>query len=415
MWAMGCIMLQVAVLVVWGWESERVSRFRTERESFVARAEQQSGRPSTAAPGDSFVKSTPVIDKWLCLMQEADGSATLQGYLRIAVRMLSSDPLERILSWEAELELYELLNPDESKTELSMKTAALVQPPTRNRTVDGIETPLHRAAAEGNYIRVIELLGAGWPAQSLDKMQRTPLELAELNGHTYLGNVLSCGDSIRQWGQKYALAKIPPIPAIHIRERRGFRLRQVGHKAETWAGPGQPPCGDDQDENRPETVADHELQVQDSEAFETIAKAPECTELHVAAQRGDVAHLASLLGVSSAKNAVTLADAHGRTPLHYAAMLSAEAVTMILQSTADTTHLLLAADRRGRIPLHLAIETGREDTVQAILRACPDGQFVRNVLLHEDHGGVTPLDIAIQSSSEVQQILFDARDSMDRD
>jgi len=382
MWAMGCIMVQIAVLVVWGWESAKLREFRRARETFVDQDQQKQGpaQRRLSGPDDSFVKSIPVVDEWLTLLQQRDGSAVLRGFLSTAVQMLRRDPSERVYSWEAELDLHELLNPDEPRTALSSMTAALVQQQPRNRAASGAETPLHRAAARGNLVRVVELLAAGWLAKQKDNLGRTASEVASQNGQFHLEELLLRASSIQDLGGKADLRDVAIEPAVHVQERIGFRLRK---EAPSRRGIGIDGGSITAREQVPDIL----------KGRGTFGS----TILHEAARHGDAALLRSLLDDSEASKAVLLVDLLGRTPLHYAAKASAEAVTAILKATANKLGLLTAKDQNGRIPLHLAVDAGNQDVVQVLLEVCGNGSEVRQMLKQQDQDGATPRDVAQKS------------------
>jgi serine/threonine protein kinase len=226
-WAMGCIMIQVAVLIVWGWESGKVGEFWKARREFLPPVKAGLGATQGSSGDDSFVKSIPVVDTWLSLLQKEDGSVMLKEYLAIAIQMLRQDPSDRTSAWEAALDLHELLHPDATESVRFQKTAALVQKPTVPYKTGNFETPLHRAAARGNLVRVIELAEAGWSAEQRDKLGRTPIEWAELQGHPQLNEVMCRAKKIHQSGRKHALLDLPHEHALQLQEKRGFGLSKM--------------------------------------------------------------------------------------------------------------------------------------------------------------------------------------------
>lgn len=393
MWAMGCIMVQIAVLVVWGWESAKLHEFCKAREMFVDQDQRKRGlvERRLSDPDDSFVKSTPVVDEWLTMLQHEDGSAMLRRFLRTTVQMLRRDPSERIYSWEAELELHELLNPDEPRATLSSVTAALIQQPPPGRAGSRVETPLHRAAARGNLVRVTELLAVGWSAEQKDKMGHTASEVAGRNGYFHLQDLLLRASSIQDSGGKPDLRDAAAEPAVHVKEQIGFRLHE--------RTPSQLNAGVIESSRR------------EQEQIPDILKrsgALDRTIVHEAAQYGNAAHLTVLLNDCQALEAVSLVDSFGMTPLHLAARSSADAATAILQAAASKVDLLMAKDQYGRIPIHVAVDAGKPEIVQVLLRFCPDEAEVRHMLQQQDQDGKTPWDVARKNHKEIARILQDA-------
>lgn len=389
MWAMGCIMIQIAVLIVFGWESEKMRDFRDAREAFVAKAEQTHGTAMRGLyqPDDSFVKSIPEVDKWLTLLQEKDGSAMLRSYLATAINMLRQDPSDRIYSWEAVLDLHELLNPDESSAARLSRIADLVQQPTPEQAADGIETPLHRAVTRGNSFRAVGLLGAGWLPDQKDKLGRTSSQIASITEDVHLQDLLLRAEHIRNFGVRQALRDISLEPAIQVKDQRGFRLHEASWLSRGGSNVirGEARGGGASSIGAPERQG----QMNTAEIMHKTHKYGRTT-LHEAARLGDVGLLRSLLNNVDAGKAVLLVDDIGKTPLHYAAAGSVEGVTAILQAAVRKTELLLAIDQFGQNPLHLAVEAGNRDVVEGLLGACQDGAEARLLLCQEDQEGKKP-------------------------
>jgi ankyrin repeat protein len=402
MWAMGCIMVQVAVLIVWGWESGKLERFRKDREEFVfQQVDQGDGDRDMLGNNDSFVKSIPVVDAWLARLQE-DGSAILQGYLAVTIQMLRGNPCERIYSWEVELDLYELLHLDEPKEARFAKAAALVQGPPPDKDLNGVETPIHRAAERGNLIRAINMLEVGWSAELKDGIGRTPVELAEQNGHLQLRDILLQANTIKESGWKSALKGVIPTTAIHAGEQSGFRLRQETPQQsfDTHHHPGEVRV-------LRANLRKAEISLAKLEKPQILKKERTFgrTVLHEAAQCGDVGSLRSLLNHDKANEAVLLTDDFGQTPLHCASNTSAEAASIILKATTDVRRLLLAEDQNGRTPLHIAA-AGNPGVVEVLLHYCRNKADVRRMLQQEDGEGMTPLQVAWAiGQGDVKQML----------
>jgi serine/threonine protein kinase len=398
MWAMGCIVIQVLVLVAWGWESRKVERFRKDREEFVSQQADRRRR-NKSSNDDSFFKSIPVINIWLAQLQK-DGSATLQGFIAVTIQMLREDPLERIYSWEAELDLYELLYPDESVAARFKKEEALVQGPPPGKDIDGVETPIHRSARRGKVTRSINMLQVGWPVEKKDGMGCTPIMLAEQSGHFQLRDILLQASKIKQFGWKSVLTDGIPTPIIHARERSGFRMRH---------------------ETPEQDVGTHHYQSGQLDLHASLEKSASqertqtleldqvwrCNKFHEAAQRVDLPSLRSLLQDSSANQEVLQRDGSGRTPLHYAAAKSAEAVSMILKAITDVKVMLMAKDKGGRTPFHIAAKAGNSEVMEVLLGFCRHKIDVRGMLLDEDFGGMTPVKLAWENSQDHVNKLLD--------
>lgn len=378
MWAMGCIMIQIAILIAWGWESGKVKAFKNEREKYI------SNLPDSYAKQfeSSFFKSMDVVDDWVSKMQalgpdDPGRRGMLSDYLAVAIQMLREDPSDRICSWEAELDLHEMLHPEESYKKLEDKTIELVQKPSPGKKDQRFESPLHRAATKGNLIRSIELIKAGWPVSHEDKEGRTPSQLAELNGHEYLRDVFLKAEQVSELGREITSKELPDRIPIHIREGAGLKLRgnSGAERTHTTTLRGVGELGRD--------------------------------GLHVAAMQGDAASLnfhLSKRSVVDTIQALLEQDGEGKTPLHYAATTTPDCVTAILEvakSKGLSMRLLEAVDNRSRrIPLHEAAEEGKLDIVEAMLRACPNWKDAVRIAYEEDVDGDSPKTLLQNTEDE---------------
>ncbi|KAM0541576.1 hypothetical protein ACHAPJ_013178 [Fusarium lateritium] len=202
-WATGCLIIQIATLMVHGWERECMAEFRYRRTS-----------PMVKTP-DSFANNIRVINDWFDRLQLTDGNKLVQQVLTVAVQMLRTDPQNRILSWEAELDLREFCCYEER--ELIDMTKGLVETPSRKQQEDGFETPLHRAVKAGNVLRTCHLLCKGWLPNQRDNLGVTPLEMAIQSDNFYLKNVLEA--AVEHRGRLGLLHITHPITLINEVER----------------------------------------------------------------------------------------------------------------------------------------------------------------------------------------------------
>ena len=106
-WAMGCIFMELAILIVYDWEFEKVSQFRRERAENTA-----LDRPQLAKfreQDNSFHNNWSVVEKWFTkLAQHAKGREELGHILAAVKHMLVRKPGSRLYSWEAETDLQSL-------------------------------------------------------------------------------------------------------------------------------------------------------------------------------------------------------------------------------------------------------------------------------------------------------------------
>jgi serine/threonine protein kinase len=398
MWAMGCIMIQVAILIAWGWESRNVEKFRRDRGNFILK-EINNGDTHKSRIDDSFVKSIPVVDALLTRLQES-GRTILQGFLAVIIQMLHKNPLERIYSWEAELDLYQLLHPDESTEERLKKEASAVQAPPPGKDINGIDTPIHRAARRGNIIRAISMLGAGWPVELKDGTMRTPIELAEQNGHFLLKDILLRATTVRQDGWRSVLKDGIPTPVIHTRDYRGFRIIQdtpwQGSDTSHYQGRGKDPHS-----------SPSNLELQQEPLNSHTEQNVKSTDLHSVAKMKGVESLCTLLKSISSDEELLQGDEFGLTPLHHASKNSVAHINLILKAAKDPKQLLLAKDIRGRTPLHMAMGGNQLVAADTMLRYFAER---RQALLVEDNEGITPLKMALESGGTDWEKIFEIID-----
>lgn len=183
---------------------------------------------SKDSEGRAFYNSISVVDDWLkklqvCPIEDHTEAHKLAKYLRLAVGMLRSEPDARIYSWEAVLDCYDLMHPNALDSDRLQKTKELIQAPKKSGLTD---TPLHRAAQNGNLCRVMCLAGpngAGWPVDAKNSEGKTPAEMAGREGHVNIQHYLL---------HVARMSKQPPISMplaffVHEPEFEGKGLRPI--------------------------------------------------------------------------------------------------------------------------------------------------------------------------------------------
>ncbi|MCJ1330615.1 hypothetical protein MMC10_007300 [Thelotrema lepadinum] len=109
--------------------------------------------------------------------------------------MLASEPGNRPYSWEAELELYDVVSDSDDPRVIRLEEGALrLQSPSDShgkvRVPNGIQTPVHRAALRGDPDRVLRLVQLKWSLFAQDKEGQTPLDILELRSYQGLHKLL---------------------------------------------------------------------------------------------------------------------------------------------------------------------------------------------------------------------------------
>ena len=193
-WAMGCIMIELATLVAHDWQSRKVIEFKEERKRNPNRDRKV---PVSVDEGSdvSFHNNTIVVKEWVGRLKDCGTSQQLNEVLDIATGMLSPKAKDRPYMWEIQTDLYETLKPyDNSIPDLEED---LCTPPPfekgpegihdkRPRIQDKTETPLHRAAKKNNRKRSIRLWELQWPLSLPDLNGETPLDIMKRSDNTEL-------------------------------------------------------------------------------------------------------------------------------------------------------------------------------------------------------------------------------------
>lgn len=183
-WAMGCIMSEVAVIIAYGWESEKVKQFRKERRKNSKTRFKKSGDRD-----DSFHNNQFVVEQWLKEL-EGDKNNQLQETTNLIKKTLKPGPEERLCSWEAKIEMHSILHPKASRRDRRKEWEETVPRPTTNELNKKSTTPMHRAAEKGDLMEVEILLKHGWPADRKDSNGDSPIQIARRLKHRELETFL---------------------------------------------------------------------------------------------------------------------------------------------------------------------------------------------------------------------------------
>ena len=164
-WALGCIIVELLTIAVFGWSSQAQFEFRDKRKTnpkpLTYFTDTREGRDN------SFHNNSNVVKDWMNHLREVDSNFKLHSILDIADRMLNRDQHVRPMSWEVYLDLYKLLRPRKTKIELEEETRSRVQAPNRHRPKQD-DNPLQRAVLKKSMLRIKHLLRAGWSDHPVD-------------------------------------------------------------------------------------------------------------------------------------------------------------------------------------------------------------------------------------------------------
>lgn len=193
-WSMGCIIIELATLVIYDWTSSAITEFRNERSRNIHR-NRKSPRSVQDGTDASFHNNLVVVNDWIRRLRGCDGGDRLNEILHIATQMLAPKPRNRAYMWEVQIDLYKIIRPHDEDIEDIEQHLCVAPPFIRSVTVqdykyfNGIshilqpaikeytETPLHRAATKGERKRTIQLWELGWPLSLPDSEGKTVLEI----------------------------------------------------------------------------------------------------------------------------------------------------------------------------------------------------------------------------------------------
>lgn len=357
---MGCIIIEIATLIVYGWESGKITEFRNKRRKNL-----KKGRPKLAYrhnPDDSFHNNWTVVEDWIHQLQIDDGSQKLKPTLNVAVQMMSQTPDSHLYIWEAELDLYNLQHPDNDRATRLDEGARCVQPPpppgkvlngTQTRLqpkiLNGTGTPLHRAAQNGNLERLIQLFEFGWSLSVQDHKGQTALDVFEESKPSYLYAALREGLAPK------TLEKVTD-------DNQGWKLLQAAISGQV------------------ELVQDLLAQGVDIMLVDNEG----CSVLHKAVGYGQSRVAECLLQAEGKKLLRQKNFSWGDTPLHKtASMGSAAIMKQLLACSPDIED----QQKDGQTALYVAAQWGREEAVEVLL------DHGAQTFTQRDHGD-TPLHAA---------------------
>ena len=193
-WALGCIIIELATIIVYGWETGELSKFRSRR---MHNQNMDHGIPELAPneTDDSFCNNWIVVEAWITKLNNHDTSSQMKGVLSVVLQMMAFVPRNRLYMWEAEMDLHEILSPHDDLIPTIDKKALCAQAPILDNTLDTIhtvgeslnkqwsmipdmtDTPLHRAARRADIVRVVQLWALGWYLFMRDPDGDTPLNI----------------------------------------------------------------------------------------------------------------------------------------------------------------------------------------------------------------------------------------------
>ena len=189
-WSMGCIIIELATLIVHGWESKMVHQFYLERKANALKDRHTLAATRNGLDG-SFHNNMTVVSVWMENLKRHDGTPELRWLLdHIALDMTQTKPRNRLFIWEAEIQLYDALKKEDDLVKKLDAEALKLQKPPANVT-DGFQNPFHRACRKENRTAVIGLWELGWPLTVEDEYGQTVLDILQQSTDEFLSGLES--------------------------------------------------------------------------------------------------------------------------------------------------------------------------------------------------------------------------------
>ena len=385
---MSCIIVELATLIVYDWKSEKVSEFRCQRQDNPTKR-----RPNLASQHKddfSFHNNWTIVEKWMYQLQVDDDSRKLMSTLKVARRMMNEERNKRLYAWEAELDLYNIQQPDDDRIARLEKGALCVQAPPPQANLIGTQTPFHRAALDGDRTRLRQLHEAGWSMFVTDDKGLTPREIFRQNHHADLSDLLPNMEDTEKQGQD--LLKAAGCGDID-------KVRDLLHRGVDAMFVDQDNCSAlyiAANHNKG-PVAECLLQSRGKELLRQKDKRWGDTPLHKAASRGHAKMVREFLewspNIEDKQN-------QGKTALFLAVEWgNDETVEILLNHGA----LVFTQTNTGVTPLHDAAKNNRQRILRRLLTT-PDAS---KCLEHRNMWGDTPLWFALNNlSPECAEILL---------
>ena len=396
-WAMGCIIIELATLVVHDWQSEMVTEFRKKRKTNPARDRKTPG--SVQEESDlSFHNNLTVVKDWVSRLKDCGDGQQLHEILNIAVGMLAPKPKNRPYMWEIQMDLYETLKPydkciphlegdlcvrppfrDEPREAYSRGISYNLQPEIQEYT----ETPLHRAAKKNNRTRTIRLWELGWPLSLVDINRETPRDIMKRSDNIELQKL---ENDVILMLEAASTGNTEEIRKLLSRGLSPLMVNADGrsalHKAIICFQIDAVDC-------LLESKAKEQLMLWDKAKLEL--------PLHTAARVGFVRALERILKYYPDLN--VSGDGLSTSLYHAARGGHSDAVRLLLENKAQVLPPRLPDSPLGETPLHAALECGNSTEVCDIVKLLLEGDGGHECMEYKDLWGMTPLLLAAEKGN----------------
>lgn len=396
-WSMGCIIVQLATLIVYGWE-EKVAEFRKRR---LENSKRNIPKLRGLEFDSSFHNNRNIVDEWVALLKRVDRSQEMESTLKIALQMMNQERNSRLFAWEAELDLYKILPADDNRDAGLEKGAPCVQGPPQRKIANGTQTPLHRAAETGDSTRYLQLVEAGWSLSDTDSEGLTPWAIFEQNQPTEVCNALHAElySDIPAKARSDKIASEELVPRYGSSREHGQELLKAAAQGELntvrdliqkgvdimFVDEGNRSALYKAVENNQCIVVDYLVEIKGEELLRLKENSWRDTPLHKAASMGHATIIKRLLRFHSN---IEDKQKQGKTALFLATEWGREkAVNVLLDHGAQ----VFTKRDLGGTPLHAAASGNYPEILKRLLQA----PGVEECLEHKNQYGDTPLWFAL--------------------
>ena len=378
-WAIGCIIVELLILVINDWETCEIARFARERHD-----SRDPGRKKTerylADDDSSFHNSLKVVDAWTEVLYERRSSDHLQRLVNVgnvAIGMLDANPEDRPYMWESQMDLYEILRQHDNRIPVLGKDLCVPpQAPRPGKRITShssrfIDTPLHRAVRNKDFKRTVRLWELGWPLSSRNGHGDRPLRMMAASEDSRL---LSLPNDVSQMVKAAGDGQIDQLKQLFSRGLSPLMISEGGQSALHQAISSFQPVDSDNDRLTRDRLYQRNAQLLRTVDFLLENKGKDQVNLQVgeqfplqtAASRGFVEALQRILQESPDINGRAAKD-HS-SPLYLAAEeCNPSAVKLLLEHKAKVR---LYSEPRGQTPLYGALSSRKkmnEDKVYEVL------------------------------------------------
>ena len=375
-YALGCIIVELVTLIVYGWELEKVSEFRNER-----RKNTPKHRPTPVSVPEgadaSFHNNPAVVRAWIEQLKRYDESQVLRETLDVALGLMITPSSHRVYTWEAEMSLFDISNSNSSRiSKLNCEPPRAQAPSTE--VSHRFQNPMHRAVESENITRITSLWELGWLPSVENPNGETALELMDRSSNS----------SVRELVDKARML----LEAARIGDLETLKDLLDSGLSPLLVEGNQYTALHEAIENRHMNVVYRLLETRAKDQLSirtaTIRELP----VHQVAKSGDITLMERILPDSPYINSREV-YAFGRSPLYLAAMCGHKEMAEFLVNHGSW--ILIGPVGLRETAVHRAARYSTDEMLTIVLRA----KHARDSLEVKDLEHRTPIMVALEHDS----------------